>query len=595
MTNEGIKYGLGSADTFYEAIMTENVECLRNPENRPLVCLPLNNVKRIGFTNQGLAILPVHLAATYRKVQSLEVLLDAGANPELRDQRGRNALHLVITHWPNIVPAWPMPRSKLRVTMETMQQRAEDCLQVLCEHGVDLNARVSNDTQQTALHLAVRYGALPAVGILASCGANVNLADMVGMMPLHMAAGVLHTEITTCLIELGADVNRTLESSGNTPLHMAVRAEASSFADTQSNSLSCITALLEGGAKLDAMNLAGRTPLHEACSAGREVVVDVLLHYGADINKLSTRGETCLFLFLEHKPNLSNTRLLGKLLYLTLPLKLTNSQGILPKCLELPEHAKQRSQLIHFATQPRDLQSLCKIRIYQLYGEDDKPTLSELLPSKIIDFIFDYWENPLEIDFTKNMESPLPRFQFYPNFIPQHFPNVPPRFDARHNSNTQPNFPSNPPNFQHIPRNPPNYPLNVPNTPRDFTAQHVSNTPQGVLNIPPNFPNLQQEFHDILRNLTIQGVPLPTRGVIPPQQGVVPPPRDVVYPPRGVPLPPRGVSNLRQDAPNIPRGIPNIQHVVLPNTPSSVPNIPQGVPNIQGGVQNIQRAFQDTL
>ncbi|XP_076155205.1 ankyrin repeat domain-containing protein 61-like [Alosa pseudoharengus] len=425
-----------------------------------------------------------------------------------------------------------MPRSKFRQTMETMQQRAEDCLRVLCEHGVDLNARVSNDSQQTALHLAVRYGAVPAVGMLASCGANVNLADMIGMMPLHMAAGVLHTDITTCLIELGADVNRAVESSGNSPLHLAVRAEASSFADIQSNSLSCISALLEGGAKPDAVNLEGRTPLHEACSVGRDVVVDALLRYGADINKLSTRGETCLFLFLEHKPNLSNTRLLGKLLYLTLPLKLTNSQGLLPRCLELPEHAQQRCQLMHFATQPRDLQSLCKIRIYQLYGEDDKPTIRELLPSKIIDFIFDYWESPLEIDFTKNDESPLPRFQFYPNFIPRHFPNAPPRFDTHQNSNTQPIFASNPPNFQHIPRNLPNYPLNVPNTPQVFTA-HVPNTP-------PDFPNIQQEFHDILRNLTSRGVPPPTRGVLPPTRGVLPPTRGVPTLARGVLPPTRG-------------------------------------------------------
>ncbi|XP_076154578.1 mismatch repair endonuclease PMS2 isoform X2 [Alosa pseudoharengus] len=89
MTTEGTNYGLGSTVTFYEAIMTEKIEFLKNPENRPLVCLPLNNVKRIDFANEGLAILPIHLAATYRKVQSLEVLLDAGADPELSTEPAR--------------------------------------------------------------------------------------------------------------------------------------------------------------------------------------------------------------------------------------------------------------------------------------------------------------------------------------------------------------------------------------------------------------------------------------------------------------------------------------------------------------------------
>lgn len=406
----------------------------------------------------------------------------------LRDQRGRNALHLVITHWPNIVPAWPMPRSRLRVTMETMQQRAEDCLRVLCEHGVDLNAQVSSNSRQTPLHLAVQYGALPAVGMLASYGANVNLADMIGMTPLHMAAGVLNTDITTCLIELGADVNRPMESSGNTVLHLAVQAEASNFTDTQSNSLSCITVLLEGGAKPDAVNHEGRTPLHEACGAGRKAVVEIFLRYGADVNKLSTRGENCLFHFLEHKSNLNNKQLLGKLLYLTLPLRLTNSQGLLPRCLELPEHAQQRSQLINSAQQPRDLQSLCKIRTYQLYGEDDKATLSELLPQRIVDFVFDYWESPIEIDFSESDERPQAHFQFYPNFVPHNFPNAPRRFDTPQNiSNTQPNAASSHPSYQDNPSNFPNIP---PNVPQDFIALDVPNTSRDAANISQHFPSL---------------------------------------------------------------------------------------------------------
>lgn len=33
---------------------------------------------------QGLAILPLHLAASYRKVNSMQSLLSAGADPEMR-------------------------------------------------------------------------------------------------------------------------------------------------------------------------------------------------------------------------------------------------------------------------------------------------------------------------------------------------------------------------------------------------------------------------------------------------------------------------------------------------------------------------------
>lgn len=66
---------------------------------------------------------------------------------------------------------------------------------------------MEGESRQTALHLSVRYSALSAVHILASYGANVNAVDSSGMTPLHMAAGMLHKEIITCLIKQGADIN----------------------------------------------------------------------------------------------------------------------------------------------------------------------------------------------------------------------------------------------------------------------------------------------------------------------------------------------------------------------------------------------------
>ena len=62
-------------------------------------------------------------------------------------------------------------------------------------------------SQQTALHLSVRNMALSAVQILTSYGADVNTVDSSGMTPLHMAAGILHKDIMTCLIKEGADMN----------------------------------------------------------------------------------------------------------------------------------------------------------------------------------------------------------------------------------------------------------------------------------------------------------------------------------------------------------------------------------------------------
>lgn len=69
------------------------------------------------------------------------------------------------------------------------------------------NLQVEGGGHQTALHLAVRYLALPAVHILASQGAELNAVDSSGMTALHMASGILHRDITASLIRLGANVD----------------------------------------------------------------------------------------------------------------------------------------------------------------------------------------------------------------------------------------------------------------------------------------------------------------------------------------------------------------------------------------------------
>lgn len=66
---------------------------------------------------------------------------------------------------------------------------------------------MEGESRQTALHLSVRYSALSAIQILTNYGANVNAVDGSGMTPLHMASGMLHKDIITCLIKQGADIN----------------------------------------------------------------------------------------------------------------------------------------------------------------------------------------------------------------------------------------------------------------------------------------------------------------------------------------------------------------------------------------------------
>uniref|UniRef100_A0A8D0AFD4 Ankyrin repeat domain 61 n=1 Tax=Sander lucioperca TaxID=283035 RepID=A0A8D0AFD4_SANLU len=283
-----------------------------------------------------------------------------------QDQLGRTTLHLVIAGWPRILTNWPKPGSKFQTAVIGVCRQAEACLRLLCEHGVNVNAEVESLSYRTskfsvfltALHLSVRYVALSAVHILASYGADVNAVDSTGMTPLHMAAGILHKDI------IGDDI-------------------------------SCISELLEHGAEVNAVNKAGLTPLQEACSMGNKELVELLLRYGANINKLTKAGESCLFLFLNHRPNVRNSSLLLKLLSLTSLLTVYNHNGHLPSTLTLPCFFKQRDQLLNLTQQPRRLQDICKSGIYLKHVHDKREELRKILPEKLYDFVFNYWETKI--------------------------------------------------------------------------------------------------------------------------------------------------------------------------------------------------------
>ncbi|XP_072230201.1 ankyrin repeat domain-containing protein 61-like [Leuresthes tenuis] len=339
------------------------------------------------------ATLPLHLAASYRRVHSVQSLLSAGADTEMRDQFGRTPLHLAVTGWVNIQATSSKPDSKFGRAAISAHRQAEACLRLLCEHGVNINARVEGSGHETALHISVQYKALSAVQILTSYGADVDAVCSSGMTPLHMAASFLHKDIIVNLIRQGADVNMGTRQFGNTPLHLAVTTMATNTAKSLDNGLSCISELLEQGADPNIMNKAGLTPLHEACIMGMEELVDLLLRNGAHINKLSKARENCLFLFLNRRCNVKKRSLLIKLLSLTSsPLTVFDQNDRLPLALTEPRFFKQRDQLLRLLQQPRRLQDICKSDIYLKCVGGRKEELKRVLPERLYDFVFHNWE-----------------------------------------------------------------------------------------------------------------------------------------------------------------------------------------------------------
>lgn len=101
-------------------------------------------------------------------------------------------------------------------------------------HGAELKALLTKEPSQlnvknirgaTPLHLAAINPDASVIEVLLAAGADVNVADDDGFTPLHMAAFHRQADYALLLLEAGADVNAKTVS-GRTPLSMAEKARA---------------------------------------------------------------------------------------------------------------------------------------------------------------------------------------------------------------------------------------------------------------------------------------------------------------------------------------------------------------------------------
>jgi ankyrin repeat protein len=173
------------------------------------------------------------------------------------------------------------------------------------------NYRYSNYSQSipklSGIHLAAYFGLTDAMLKLIEKGADIELKDSSGAMPLHWAARGGHKAVVFLLLEKGANIDAE-SSSGWTALHLAawfgsdavIRLLLAQNADIKAKASSGPTTLYWAaydGLKTVVRLLADNTEvtaLHWAAMRGYEGIVQLLLEKGAEIEARDSVGRTAL-------------------------------------------------------------------------------------------------------------------------------------------------------------------------------------------------------------------------------------------------------------------------------------------------------------
>jgi len=196
---------------------------------------------------------PLIFAIRNELVWLIEELVGKGADVEVKDAMGNSAIDLALT----------------RVNNTSIMYQ-------LLSHGVKPDIKDANGN--TPLSRALINSDLDAARTLIEYQVNPNTPDANGVMPIFH---ILRLNGMTCAIrfvEHGADLH-VRDAEGNTPLHHAVQFEY------------VVNLMLQHGARVDAVNIYGDTPLHciESMTPRSGYV---LRNYGADINAKNNEGLT---------------------------------------------------------------------------------------------------------------------------------------------------------------------------------------------------------------------------------------------------------------------------------------------------------------
>uniref|UniRef100_A0A8C6X634 Ankyrin repeat and FYVE domain containing 1 n=1 Tax=Naja naja TaxID=35670 RepID=A0A8C6X634_NAJNA len=219
---------------------------------------------------------PLHLAACWGLEETVQCLLEFGANVNAQDAEGKTPIHVAIINQHNTI------------------------IQMMISHSaIQLNLRDRQGLTPFACAMTYKNNKA-AEAILKREPGAAEQVDNKGRNFLHLAVQNSDIESVLFLISVQADVNsRVQDTSKLTPLHLAV----------QAGSEIIVRNLLLAGARISELNKHRQTALHLAAQQDLPTICSVLLENGIDFAAVDENKNNALHLAVMHG-RLSNIRVL---------------------------------------------------------------------------------------------------------------------------------------------------------------------------------------------------------------------------------------------------------------------------------------------
>ena len=216
--------------------------------------------------------LPLEIALESGSLESVRLLLENGANPDLACSDGQSLVEKAFESSEEIAKAFIEYNAEIK--SDTLLYRtitkgySAELFTALKNSNLNLFCSVEN--RSTLLHTAARFGRKEILGILVASGLDVNKTDSRGLTPLHHA----------CTGSIRIMQIAGFPNSQEVPVFKA--------------SIDAVRHLYFAGASVGSKDNTGETPLHLASKYGYPDIAEFLAGKGADINAVDSMGRNSL-------------------------------------------------------------------------------------------------------------------------------------------------------------------------------------------------------------------------------------------------------------------------------------------------------------